>query len=281
MTDSIQIDPTNADALSSWDGDTGAFWTERADRFDEGVARYQDTLLAAAAIPAHATVLDIGCGSGQTTRDAARRATGGSVLGVDLSSSMIELARRRADREGLTNVSFLQADAQVQPFPDQHFDVVLSRHGVMFFGDPPAAFANVARSMRPEARLVLLTWQPLPHQEWISTFRRIMAAGKELPAPQSTPGALSEPDQVRELLTTAGFTDIELRDLREPMYFGRDVADASEFISGQFARLLGGHDAATRSAVLEELRASMADHHTERGVHYDSAAWLITARRIP
>src|SRR5690348_2969721 len=101
MTDDIQVDSTNADQLQAWDGDTGAFWTERADRFDQGVARYQGELLAAAAIHEHATVLDLGCGSGQTTRDAARRAPNGSALGVDLSSGMIDLARRRAEREGL------------------------------------------------------------------------------------------------------------------------------------------------------------------------------------
>jgi SAM-dependent methyltransferase len=107
----------------------GAYWAARADRFDEGVASYHDQFLAAAAIDPTANVLDIGCGSGQTTRDAARRAKAGSALGVDLSSRMIELARGLAEKEGVANATFRQADAQVHPFPDQCFDVVISRHG--------------------------------------------------------------------------------------------------------------------------------------------------------
>jgi cyclopropane fatty-acyl-phospholipid synthase-like methyltransferase len=91
------IDPSNTAQLGNWDGDAGAFWAAHADRFDEGVAAYRTQFLAAAAIEETATVLDVGCSSGQATRDAARCATAGSTLGVDLSSRMIELARRRAE----------------------------------------------------------------------------------------------------------------------------------------------------------------------------------------
>lgn len=276
----VRVDPSNIERLRAWDGDDGAYWAQRAERFDEGVAGYHGQFLAAAAIEVTANVLDIGCGSGQTTRDAARRATAGSALGVDLSSRMIELARQLADRGQLPNATFQQADAQVHPFPDQFFDVAVSRHGAMFFGDAPAAFANIARAMRPGGRLVLLSWQPLERNEWVSAFRTALAAGRELPAPSPVmPGSLQDPDQVRQLLTSAGFADVRLRGLREPMYFGRDVDDACQFISGQFAGMIDDLDADTKARALDGLRASMADHQTDRGVLYDSAAWLIQARR--
>jgi SAM-dependent methyltransferase len=281
MTDTVPIDPSNVEQLRAWDGDQGAFWADRADRFNEGVAAYRDQFFAAAAIEPTATVLDIGCGSGQTTRDAARRATDGSALGVDLSARMIELARRLAEREGLANADFVQADAQIHPFPKEHFDIAISRHGAMFFGDPPAAFANIARALRPGGRLVLLTWQPLDRNEWLTAFRTAFAAGRALPTPPKTPNpaSLSDPDLVRDLLTSAGFTDVRLQALFEPMYFGRDVDDACQFISGQFGWMLNGLDDDTRARALDSLRASMADHQTERGVLYDSAAWLVQARR--
>lgn len=154
----MRVDPSNVEQLDAWDGARGEFWAERADRFDEGVAAYRDRLLAVAAVEPDMEVLDVGCGSGQTTRDAARRAR--SALGVDLSSRMIALARSRAAREGVANATFEQADAQVRPFPDGYFDVVLSRHGAMFFGEPHTAFANLARATRRGGRLVLLSWQP-------------------------------------------------------------------------------------------------------------------------
>ncbi|MDQ4010510.1 MAG: methyltransferase domain-containing protein [Actinomycetota bacterium] len=276
------VDSSNAGQLGNWDGDAGAFWAAHADRFDEAVAAYHSQFLAAAAIDETATVLDIGCGSGQATRDAARCATAGSALGVDLSSRMIELARRRAESEQVANATFQQADAQVHPFSHQSFDIAISRHGAMFFGDPVAAFTNIARALRPGGRLVLLTWQPFERNEWLSAFFTALAAGRELPTPPSDapgPFALSDPDRVRSLLTSAGFSDVHLQGLSEAMYFGPDPDDAFRFISGQHAGMVRDLDPDTRALALANLRASLADHHTERGMLYDSAAWLIRARR--
>ncbi len=194
----MRVDPSNVEQLRAWDGDQGAYWTKCAGRFDEGVASYHGQFLAAAAIDTTANVLDIGCGSGQTTRDAARCATAGSALGVDLSSRMIELARELTEREHVANATFQQADAQVHPFPDQYFDVTISRYGAMFFGDASAAFTNIGRAMRRGGRLILMCWQPLQRNEWISAFRAALAVGRELPMPPPRtlgPFSLSDPDQ--------------------------------------------------------------------------------------
>jgi SAM-dependent methyltransferase len=276
----VRVDPSNVEQLRSWDGDSGDFWTERADRINEGVARYQDRFLAAAAIESTTNVLDIGCGSGQTTRDAARRASDGSALGVDLSSRMIELARRLATGEHLPNANFEQADAQVHPFQAGHFDVAISRSGAMFFGDARAAFTNIARAIRPGGKLVLLAWQPIERNEWLIDFRSTLAAGRELPRPpHDKPGAfaLSDPDRVRALLTSAGFEDVRLTGLYEPMYYGPDVEDAVEFIISQFGGLTAELDADTKARAVDVLRANVAGHRTEQGVLYDSATWLIEA----
>ncbi|MGH3670298.1 MAG: class I SAM-dependent methyltransferase [Pseudonocardiaceae bacterium] len=271
------VAPSNAEQLRAWDGDDGAYWAAHADRFNQGLAGYHGRFLAAAAIEATATVLDIGCGSGQTTRDAARNASAGSALGVDLSSRMIELARRLAERENVTKATFHQADAQIHPFPDQCFDIAISRHGAMFFGDPLAAFTNIARAVRPGGRLILLTWQPLQRNEWQTAFRTALAAGRELPTPFS--GPLSDPDRAQGLLTSTGFVDVELRGLSEPMYFGPDPGDAYQYVCGQFGWMVRDLDAGTRANALHALRTSVAEHQDNRGVFYDSAAWLIQARR--
>src|SRR5688572_25012891 len=115
-TNAVPVDSSNVEQLRAWDGDEGEYWADHAEYFDRSVAPYHQRLMAVAAIGEHEHVLDVGCGTGQTTRDAGRAAAAGAALGVDLSSRMLEFARRRAAAEDLTNVTFEQADAQIHPF---------------------------------------------------------------------------------------------------------------------------------------------------------------------
>ncbi|SHK87597.1 Ubiquinone/menaquinone biosynthesis C-methylase UbiE [Pseudonocardia thermophila] len=283
MTDvALQVAPANEGQLAAWDGPEGAYWAAHADRYDKAVAAYHGPLLDAAAIGAAEHVLDIGCGTGQTTRDAARTATGGAALGVDLSSRMLEVARARAAADGQVNAAFEQADAQVHPFVPGSFDVAVSRTGAMFFADPVAAFTNVAGALRPGGRLALLTWQPLEANEWLPAFAGALAAGRELPVPPpGAPGpfALAEPDRVRSVLTAAGFAQITLDPLVAEMWFGEDGDDAARFVLGQLAWMLDGVDDETRARAEAALRSTTAAHETADGVRFGSAAWLIRAVR--
>lgn len=111
-------------------------------------------------------VVDIGCGTGLTTREAARAAAPGRVVGVDVSERMLERACQVTAAERLDNVRYELGDAQVHPFDAADFDVAISRFGTKFFSDPAAAFANIAAALQPEARLVLLVWQRQEHNEW-------------------------------------------------------------------------------------------------------------------
>jgi SAM-dependent methyltransferase len=281
-TEALPVHPSNADQLRAWDGDEGAFWAAHADRFDSAVGVYHQPFLDAAALATGDRVLDVGCGTGQTTRDAARSAAPGRALGVDLSSAMVDLARRRAAVEGLDNAAFEQADAQIHPFAPASFDVAISRTGSIFFGDLVAGHANVARALRPGGRLVLLAWQDVPRQEWFLAFATALAAGRELPAPPpDAPGpfSLADPDHVHAVLNQAGYRDIELVDLRGGMWFGAEADDAHPFVLGLLGWMLDGLDDAGRTRALDDLRRNLAAHETPDGVLYDSAAWLVRAIR--
>lgn len=272
------MDRSNEMTAQSWDGPTGDFWVEHADRFDAGVARYREPFLAAAAIGPGMDVLDVGCGNGETTLDAARLSGTGTVTGVDLSSRMLDLARRRAAR--WANVRFVQADAQIADLGTH--DRVISRTGAMFFGDPPAAFANLAGALRPGGRLALAVWAPYAEQEWLPAFRSIAAAGRDLPPFPPTgphPFSMGDPERVRPLLRTAGFTDVELELVREPMSFGPDVATAEPMVLGLVAGMLADLDDATRAAAQDALRTSLLAHLGPYGVAYRSAMWIIAAGR--
>jgi SAM-dependent methyltransferase len=276
---------TGPDEFSAPTGNEGSYWAAHADDFDRGIAAYHRPFLEAAGIRDGDRVLDIGCGTGQTTRDAARAAKSGSVLGVDLSSQMLEYARRRAVEERVGNIVFEQADAQVHPFEAGTFDVAISRTGAMFFGDPVAAFANISRALRPGGRLALLTWQGPGPNVWIRELSGALAAGRDLPLPPpEAPGpfALSDPERVRAILTAAGYTDIRLDGRSEPMWFGDNAERASGFVLGLMGWMLEELDDARRAQALDNLRISLSAHETGRGVLYESATWTIHAiRREP
>jgi SAM-dependent methyltransferase len=281
-TNTIPVDASNREQLAAWDGDEGGYWAEHAEYFDRSVADYHRRLLTVAAIAARERVLDIGCGTGQTTRDAARAATEGSALGVDLSATMLDDARRRAADDGLPNVVFLQADAQMHPFEKQAFDVAISRTGAMFFGDPVVAFANIGRALVPSGRLVLVAWQPLAANEWIREIAGALAAGRDRPAPPpDAPGpfALADPERVRAILSSAGFATVEFEAVESGMWFGADADDAQRFIVGLVGWMLEGLDDTGRHRALDDLRATVDAHTTPDGVVFGSAAWIIRADR--
>lgn len=272
----------NTEMAAIWDGEEGDDWTENADRYD-ATDRYISARFEIE-VPIEPTdrVLDVGCGTGKSTRDAARRARHGNVLGVDLSSRMLEDAQRRSDRAGLTNVQFIRADAQVHRFEPAAHDLIISVFGAMFFGDPTAAFANITRSLRPGGRLAMLSWRDFEHNEWLTSIIDALAAGRDLPTPSpGTPGpfGLADRTTVSSMLAEAGLADIELLPLDEPMWIGSDIDDAWDFVSamGLVRGLTEGLDDATKHQALDHLRARLAEHETADGVIMGSAAWLITA----
>ncbi len=272
----------NAEQAAEWDGPAGAHRTRHAAVFDAEARPHNERLRAAAGITPRDHVLDIGCGTGQTTRDAARAAAEGSALGIDLSAQMLEHARRISREEGLRNVSFEQADAQAHRFPAAGFDVAISRFGSMFFADPVAAFGNIGHALRPGGRLVLMVWQARERNEWTTAIRQAIAGEMALPPPPAGgPFSLADQAAAGGILGAAGFTEISFTDVHEPVYYGPDATVALDVVSGLRSTkdLLAGMDAAQAGKALDRLRAVLAAHQTGEGVFFDARAWIIAARR--
>ena len=274
----------NVEMAALWDGEEGDDWTENADRYDATGQLIIPRWEAEVAIHPTDRVLDVGCGTGSTTRDAARRAHAGTVLGVDLSARMLEEARRRSRLDGLTNIEFHKADAQVHPFEPGVNDLVISVFGAMFFNDPTAAFVNIASSMRPGGRLATLSWQPFDRNEWLTVMFDALADGRDLPTPPSgSPGpfGLADRDFVERILHTAGLADVRVLPIEEPMWFGHDPDDAWEYVSGMgiVKGLTEALDDDARNAALARLRKNVEAHATDDGVLMGSASWLATARK--
>ncbi len=274
----------NAEQAAEWDGPAGEHRTRHAAVFDAEARPHNERFRAAAAVSSRDRVLDVGCGTGQTTRDAARAAVDGSALGVDLSAQMLDHARRLSQEEGLANVSFQQADAQVHRFPAGSFEVGISRFGAMFFTDPVAAFGNIGTALCPGGRLVLMVWQPRDRNEWSAAIREALAGDHDVPPPPTDgphPFSLADPAVASGILTAARFTEIGFTDVREPVFYGPDSAVAFDVVRGlrstkDLLALLG---AGEEEQALRRLRATLAAHQTTDGVFFGARTWIITARR--
>lgn len=258
--------------------------------YDAELARYQQRLTPAVHVRPGDRVLDIGCGAGTTTMDAARAAGPGTALGVDVAGPALERARMRARCDGLGNVGFVQADAQAHAFPPEHFTLGMSRFGTMFFTDPVAAFTNIGAALRPGAPFVQLVWQAGDRQEWAAAIAAAITGGPSGPGAGAA-FALADPDVVEGVLTAAGFTAVDVVDVREPVFYGPDADHACAAVL-QFRTvqgLLAELDPAATGRAVDRLHAALAAHHSGDGIWgdgiwgdgiwFDSAAWLVTSRR--
>jgi ubiquinone/menaquinone biosynthesis C-methylase UbiE len=252
--------------------------------YDAELRRHNEVLRQAVGVRLHDRVLDIGCGTGQTTRQAACTARAGSALGVDIAASAIKRARELARAEGLRNVTFEHADAQVHRFPPERFDLAISRFGTMFFDDPVAAFANIGRALRPAGRLVMMVWQARERNEWDVAIHQSLEAAEGAEAGASgrpDPFSLADPPTVKEILRAAGFAGVAFTDVHEPVYYGPDVAAALDWVRGFrcTSEVLRRLEPAAATRADERLRQALAAHLSDDGVRFNSRAWIITAHR--
>jgi SAM-dependent methyltransferase len=252
--------------------------------YDAELRLHTEILRRACGVRPHDHVLDIGCGTGQTTCEAARIAQAGSALGVDISAPAIDRARELARAEGLHNVTFERTDAQIHRFPRKRFDLALSRFGTMFFDDPVAAFANVGLALRPAGRLVMMVWQAHERNEWDVAIHQSLA-GPEGPGAVASEGpdpfSLADPPTVEGILQAAGFAGVTFTDVHEPVYYGPDVAAALDWVRGFTCtnEVLKRLDSAAAARALGRLREALAVHMSDDGVWFNSRAWIVTARR--
>lgn len=273
----------NADQIAYWNAAAGETWASLQDRLDRQLAPLGLRARQALAPRPGEQILDVGCGAGQTTLDLAEAVMpGGTVLGVDISRPMLDLARRRA--AGVAGVSFQEADAQTFAFAPASFDAAFSRFGVMFFADPVAAFRNIARALKPGGRLAFVCWRT--PQENVFMSLPMAAAASVLPPPDAPPPppaaqgpfAFADAAHVREILGKAGFGGIEIA--AHDQKIGSGDLDTTLEVAlkiGPLGAMLREHPD-RRDAVIDALREALRPHLDAGGVRLDSASWIVTAR---
>ncbi len=275
----------NEEQIRYWNEVAGKVWVERQDLLDRLIGPFGAKAIDGARFKAGESVLDIGCGTGQTTVDIARRvAPGGRVVGLDISRPMLAAARRRQTPSGAVTIDFREGDAQVATIERGAYDVVFSRFGVMFFSDPVAAFKNLHGALRPSGRLAILCWQPLPRNPWVAGPLQALAAVLPMPAPPPPdapgPHSLGDPNRVKDILGSAGFRDIGLEGIEDDLTVGDGrVEPTVDFLltTGPCARMLKDAPPETAEKARSTLRAFFRGIAQDGKVKQRGATWLVTA----
>ncbi len=257
-------------------------WITHRDRYDRTLEPYSKRLFAAAGLAAGHAVLDVGCGTGTTTLEAARRVgPAGTVVGVDINADVAAVARQRAG--GLSNVTIITGDAAHYEASDP-FDAAISRFGTMMFDDPVVAHANIVHSLRVGGRFTGVVWQKVGANKWhllpLRALHACVERGPEHAHDAPGPFALANPDRLRGILRDAGLGAIDLQPVAEPVWVATDIADAIAFFdddAGWSLEQAFGSD--TKQAVLDKLAILLEPYATSAGVVVPAAAWLVTATR--
>lgn len=285
---SESADARRAQFVRYWNSPAAMAWVTLQDRLDTMFREVSSAALDAAHPAAGERALDVGCGCGGTTLDLARRVTAsGQVVGVDISTPMLERARQRATELGLQNVDLTLADAGTHPFSSASFDLVFSRVGVMFFAEPVAAFANLRRALRPSGRMVFLSCRSAAENRYITTAveAALPLLSDVAPGPlgaNNSMFSLADATHTRALLQQAGFRDITLKPLDRKMLLGGPgaAADAAAFSMqfGPLTRVLTDATPALREGILQAVTESYKRFEGPEGIALDGAFWIVSAR---
>ena len=267
-----------------WQGKVGDNWASEWQRTDRSFGALNDKLVTTAATlaPEASNVLDIGCGAGATSLALCAALPNAHILGIDLSQALIKTASKRA--AGKPSCTFAVSDASIWSNPLSAPDLLVSRHGVMFFDDPTAAFSNLAHSAAPGANLLFSCFRARAENDWATKIAGILP--NPLPEPGDGPGpfAFANPERVRHILAASGWQDAAA----EPFDFsyiaggGDDpVADAVDFFTriGPAAPVIRALEGDAKAACLARLRAVALAQLADGTARFRAAVWIWTAKR--
>lgn len=264
----------NTDQAAFWTTDAGHLWVQEQAKLDVLFQPVLDGVLERAGIKAGQSVLDIGCGTGDSTLRAAQLVgPNGTAMGVDISPTMLAQAEMRAAT--MPHIGFRLADASTHVFDKESFNHLISRFGVMFFADPEAAFATMRAAMKPGARVTFATWGAIASNPWFTIPAQ--AAKAHLGAPPKIdpdapgPFAFRDPERVAKILSAAGYTQTEVDVAQLCLTPPGSIADVAQMATniGPASRTVahfGGNDT-DLAAIARRVEAEIAGFATPSGVH--------------
>ena len=265
-----------------WNDIGGRRWSKNWRKTHEILTNLSTKLDAKAAAQPGESVLDVGCGTGETSRGlAACVGAAGRVEGVDISALLLDIAHNTGPNpEYLT---FLNADAAEHSFDSAAYDLIYSRFGVMFFPQPEAAFRNLKGALKERGRLVFMCWRSLAENPWMDLAAKaaFQVLPTTAPAAPGAPGpfAFADPEHVRRILDTAGYATVEITPVDDTLAMGA-IDDAVQYSMqmGPAGRAMDGANADEKAAVAVAMSQALTPYAGANGLELPGAVWIVTAK---
>lgn len=251
----------------------------------DGLSQHSEAIFPALPVRKGDRVLDVGCGFGDTAIKLADLVgPAGEVVGIDCCDVFLEYARNAA--KGRSNVSFTRGDAEIA-LPTNQYDFVFARFGTMFFANPVAGLRNMRKALKPGGRMVHIVWRARADNPWLSMAKDVVL--QFLPEPGADaqtcgpgPFSMSSEETVRQMMTIAGYEQIEFRRVDAPVLIGNDAADAIAFQlaigpAGEVFREAGQEAETKRPQIEAALAEAIKRQKTSSdGIVMDSSSWVIS-----
>ena len=177
------MEDKNVKQKEFWSGAGGDVWVDKQREMDIMLNPLGKNAINKIDFSDKLTILDIGCGCGDTSIDIAKKVPKGKVLGLDISEPMLDRARNSVNELSLKNIDFEVKDVQTDSMPSEYFDVAFSRFGVMFFEDSYEAFKNIYASIKQGGQLAFVCWQNPALNPWQSLSIGVIKEFLDLPSP--------------------------------------------------------------------------------------------------
>lgn len=281
------FDPLQYKAKQRHDWDAvAAGWKKWWQTLEQGAQRVSDRLVALAEIQSGQRILDVATGIGEPAVTAARKiGPTGWVVATDQAPQMLAVAQERAAGKGLQNIEFLEMDGEVLDLPEDGFDAILCRWGLMFFPERAKALARMARLLAPNGRLAAATWDIPPKVPMISLAMGVVQRELQLPPPPvKAPGPFSLADAraLERQFTQAGFTDVHSERLTVPFEFPsvEDYVGFQQEVAAPVVTLLADHPPRRRAEIWTAIARAARQYATADGrIRFLNEAICIVGRR--
>ena len=279
---------SNEEQKDYWTNSAGKLWVKDKVEKDNMLEVLGNYALSKFNIIEGMNVLDIGCGTGITTTQIAKKINNiGYVSGLDFSETMINEAIKYSEKLGIKNINFAVKDIQNEELKILEYDAAFSRFGVMFFSNPIMAFKNIYSALKKNGILTFICWQSQKENLWYNSGLEIVKKYIDVPLPkENSPGPFAYADKsyIHNILTNSGYKDIEFYSYEKDIELFKGLTLESairEYIEStpifkEKMLILGALD---KKKIFLEIKDIWEPYFKDKHLLFPSKTWVIKCKK--